>query len=263
MLIRTITSFRKREDLLKQIRDQHTQIQDLMDQLEQLNRKVGRPSRPASPAHSAATTDLLSSVSFATGEVTSSEAGSPMPDAEHVTKPDVLDWIAKARESINAFGGYINMGGPSVTKEELGEDVVYGSDSTGSGEDYTFAVEDYDASEGETREGGVASDVSREASEDEALNTARSNQFLGDSLEGSASGTSRRRSGGSSGKTKLATLPSESAPFGLMAGLALRNKSHKRWPSRPQSEASADEADDVGLANDNYFSPSAFYSVLH
>ena len=50
-----------------------------------------------------------------------------------ITKPDVLDWIAKARESIEAFGGYISMGGPSVTKDR-GDQVVLRS---GPGQEVT------------------------------------------------------------------------------------------------------------------------------
>ena len=228
-----------------------------MDQLEQVNRKAGRPSRPASPTHSTATTDLLSTASFATGDPTSSDAGSPMPDSD-VTKPDVLDWIAKARESISAFGEYISMGGPGVTKGELGEDEPW-SDSAGSnGDDYVFAVVYADASGGEARDRGDISDISRDVSEDESPNTTRRGEFIGGSAEGSTTGSGRRKPGGSTGKTKLATLPSESAPFGLMAGLALRTKRDKTWAGGSASDVSGDENDDVGLANDDYFRPSAF-----
>lgn len=240
------------------------EIKSLMDQLEQLNIKVRRPSRSASPTHSTAPTDLLSTVSFGAGELTSSEAGSPLPDPEHVTRPDVLDWIAKARESIDAFGGYISMGGPQATKGDLGEDMDEdeGASSAEGGEDrFTFAFE------GDDESGGEHADASREASEDEGTGTgtgtgtARRSRFLGDSLEG----TERPRRHGYSGKNKLATLPSESAPFGLMAGLALRaTKSQRqgRTPSRPQSEASADEGEGVGLVKSDYFLPSGFLCSL-
>jgi len=36
-------------------------------------------------------------------------------------KPEVLDWVAKAKESIEAFGGYIGIGIASVTKDLIGD----------------------------------------------------------------------------------------------------------------------------------------------
>ena len=54
---------------------------------------------------------MLASVS----ELTASYIGTPEQIMKQITKPDVLDWIAKERESIEAFGGNINMGGPSAS----------------------------------------------------------------------------------------------------------------------------------------------------
>ncbi len=249
--------FRRRDLLLGQIREQAAKIEELMKQLEVANKRAGQKQGEAvnapSPPHSAsASTTDLSNLS----ELTHSDIATPEPGPEAITKPDVLDWIAKARESIEAFGGYINMGGPGVTKDLLSGDDPLGwrdssSDSsevegeTAEGQqddksDIHVEVEDVDGKlapqRGRTRpEGPPASEAS----------TSRA----GDGTSSNATQSSRRRR--SRNKERLAILPVEAAPFGLLANMSLR-KPRSRKSSRSRSVSTTDD-NDFGVANDDYF----------
>ncbi|KAL4064986.1 hypothetical protein V8B97DRAFT_2105687 [Scleroderma yunnanense] len=83
----------KREHLLKQIREQANQIEELIAKLEQSNRHPSTstifhsPSDPHSPLPATSSID------------NNSEAVIP--------KPELQDWISKARESLQTFGGLI------------------------------------------------------------------------------------------------------------------------------------------------------------
>ncbi|OBZ72273.1 Protein priB [Grifola frondosa] len=226
----------KRELLLGQIREQAAKIETLIQQLEEANRRANQvasnQANAPSPTHSNTTTDLPHRHARGT--------------SEYITKPDVLNWIAKAKESIEAFGGYINMGGPGVTKEMLGGDSIGIDDVSDPDEtEYEISVENVD---GEVSEADGAG-------RDEGVESERA--MSGDEDIGTGSGWTRSHtSRGSSGTQKLASLPCEATPIGLMANLSLK-KNRRRHSSRSRSEASADEQDEpVGLANDDYFRPS-------
>ncbi|KAI0787822.1 hypothetical protein C8Q74DRAFT_1315611 [Fomes fomentarius] len=246
----------RRDLLLGQIREQAAKIEELMKQLEVANKRAGQKQGEAanapSPPHSAsASTTDLSNLS----ELTHSDIGTPEPGPEAITKPDVLDWIAKARESIEAFGGYINMGGPGVTKDLLsGDDPLGWRDSSSDsseveGEtaedqqddhsDIHVKVEDVDGKpapqRGRTRpEGPPASEASTSRAGDET-----------------SSKSSRRRR--SRNKERLAILPVEAAPIGLLANMSLR-KPRSRKSSRSRSVSTTDDNDnEYGVANEDYF----------
>ncbi|KAI0683199.1 hypothetical protein C8T65DRAFT_685468 [Cerioporus squamosus] len=252
----------RRDLLLGQIREQAAKIEELMKQLEQANKRASQKAvksegaNAASPSHSASgsTADLSN---FSTGELTGSEIGTPEPASDHLTKPDVLDWIAKARQSMEAFGGYINMGGPSVTKDMLGEDVLGWKDSSSeegdsagqddadeTKSDIHVEVQDVDAprsepQRGRTRpEGPGAAEASTSATETgTASSTTQSSR--------------RKKSRTGAGREKLAILPNEVAPIGMLANLSLK-KSRSRRSSRSRSVSTVDD-NEYGVANDDYF----------
>lgn len=149
------------------------------------------------------------------------------------TNADVQDWIVKARESIQAFDGYINMGGPNVKRGDLvgDEENSDPGDETQEYEDgipvYVEEAEgDYSGDEG-TSVGGRLSDHSDSRPKKERLG-------------------------------KIATIPSPAAPFGLMANLALESPSPglKRMKSKSSIGAAEEDEEDVGLANPDFFRAS-------
>ncbi|KAI9000635.1 hypothetical protein BD414DRAFT_8317 [Trametes punicea] len=240
----------RRDLLLAQIREQAAKIEELMKQLEEANKRAGDKSQNAenapSPAHSG---DHPSAVSATTSELNTSDLGTPEHVSEHLTKPEVLDWIAKARESIEAFGGYINMGGPGVTKDLLGEDVLGWKDSSESEdveedtgqaqadaeEDVHFKVEDIDAKVDD-----------RPASRGRARPMS-----AGDGKDESSTQSSGRKKSRGGRRDKLAILPNEAAPIGMLANLSLR-ASRSRRSSQSRSVSTTDE-NDYGVANEDYF----------
>ncbi|KAI0661577.1 hypothetical protein C8Q70DRAFT_664218 [Cubamyces menziesii] len=249
----------RRDLLLGQIREQAAKIEELMKQLEEANKRAadkpqGGENAP-SPTHSA---DHPSTMSATTSELTASDIGTPEPVSDHLTKPDVLDWIAKARESIEAFGGYINMGGPGVTKDLLGEDVLGWKDSSESDEaeegapgekadeegEVHVEVEDVDAPESERP-------VSRGRTRPEQQTGEASASGLQAKDESSTQSSRRKKSRGG-GREKLAILPNEAAPIGMLANLSLR-ASRSRRSSRSRSVSTTEEHDDYGVANEDYF----------
>lgn len=251
----------KREHLLTQIRDQAAQIKSLILQLEEANLKRGEAKEPfnaPSPTHTATTnTDRLSLVSLPSSSLTSevddaSEVRSTTGD--HIDKPDVLDWIAKARASLEEFGGYISMGGPSATRGMLGgdDDEVDGSPGTrtpGGGDEYEFSVLDED-------DGGSQTELGL------GVDGAASDQYLsgdegGVGLIPGRLGPPRSVTPSEAGRRttdKLANIPSAAAPIGFFAQLMA---ARRRRGSRPGSDV---DEEDRGLANDEFFRPSEWSS---
>jgi hypothetical protein len=170
------------------------------------------------------------------------DPSSPDPP-QPVPKPDVEEWIAKARESIEAFGGFIGAGGAGMTKSFL---VDEDPEDSGSSEDYEIAVEDED---GET----VELDVGGE--EDGGGNDARQKRRSTSRETPSVSGSSMGSGHSGSGTQKLVTLPSEASPFGLIANLSLKQRKRRSSPG-------IEEGDDVGVANEDFFRPSMLIRPL-
>ncbi|KII89885.1 hypothetical protein PLICRDRAFT_108635 [Plicaturopsis crispa FD-325 SS-3] len=187
----------KREHLLKEIREQASEIQRLMALLEET--KAPSPS------------------SSGDADLHSPTLGS------YDSKPEVRDWLAEARASIDAFGGLIGAGGAGMTKSLLVDEDP--EDSESDPDAYEEAVEDLYG------EGSGVDESPR--SEDRARSTSKERD------------PAPKRSSGD----KLATIPSGASPFGLMADMALKK-------SRRRRSSVGSNADDVGLANDNFFRPS-------
>ncbi|CCM01416.1 uncharacterized protein FIBRA_03467 [Fibroporia radiculosa] len=203
-----------------------------MSKLEEANRKASRRTS----ASGAPRTELGESV-----------LGAPLPAAfERGTSADVEDWITKARQSIEAFGEYITMGGPGATWDMLGDEGT--DDNARSDSEYEIHVEDTDASDAEfSAEGDGESD-----SLFGELERGRSSS--NGPLDGPE--TPMRRSYLAAAQ-KPVMLPNESVPLGLIADLSLY-KARRRRSSRARSDIDPQDADNtaVGLANDDYFRPS-------
>lgn len=230
---------RKREHLLSQIQAQADEIKRLMAQLEEANKRAEAQGMDApSPSHST-TTESFSLVSRITSPEVESDEMSAAVHAHAATATvkstaEMQDWIAKARASIEAFGGYISMGGPSATREMLAGD------------------DDYEGRAGATREDGESVELTVDGAEEDGEGAS------GD--EGSVVTSRRVRHGSATPEqARLATIPNEAAPFGLMAQLSLhKDKSLRRMKSK--SDVGEEEDEDVGLANDDYFRPSEWRS---
>ena len=224
---------RKREHLINQIKEQAAQISDLMSKLEEANRiasrRVSVDSRPIPDICDEGAAAVLAAEDL-TGSVPV-----PCPPPEGA----VADWITNARRSIEALGVYVGMGSASVTVDMLGEG---GSEAASSDEDY-----DDDGEEAGEDEDAIS------PQDDEPPGTHQSGMSPA-STTSTADGTPGRRSGGSA---KLAILPAEDAPFGLMANLSLSmaKRSARRAVSREHDD------DEVGLASRHYFRPSAYIYI--
>ncbi|KAJ7593031.1 hypothetical protein C8J56DRAFT_1023845 [Mycena floridula] len=206
----------KREHLLNQIREQAEQIQQLMSQLQAANKKSSLDS--ISPVLSPTTTHA----SFFGPDA----AVSPPINPE--MNKAVEDWIEKAKDSLNQFGDYIGIGGlpRSYLLNEDPEDPS-GSDGNQS---------DEDNGEGEVPISVISDE---EDNGTEGQQTVRHKRSFSSSNE-------KKDSGGE----KLATLPSEAVPYGLMAQLALTNN---RGSSGNMEE---DQEKGVGVANEDFFRTS-------
>jgi len=144
-----------------------------------------------------------------------------------IPKAEVLDWVAKAKESIEAFGGYIGIGTASVTKDLIGDS----DDSVDSddGDDERF--------------------LSARGSEDEGASVASDDHGLA-SRHVSPDGRGRRRDVFLSSE-KPAAIPSHVAPFGLMANLLRKTRLDDG-----HGEVNGEKADEVGVARKDYFRAS-------
>jgi hypothetical protein len=214
-------SRRKYEHLLTQIRERMTQNEQLMAQLEVTKRQPHvytlTSVRRASPS-----ADLLSPIDSILSDSSTS-----------APKPDVEEWIAKAPQSFEAFGEFINAGGVGMTKNfSVNEDP---ENSGGSDDDaYEFALEDED---GET--------TPIEESLTKTTGTEHDGGYKG-TFSASVSGmsiASGLKNKSSNGSENLVILPGGAAPFRLIASLSLVAR-------RRSSDGSAE--DDGGVASRDF-----------
>ncbi|KAI0694595.1 hypothetical protein BC835DRAFT_1274282 [Cytidiella melzeri] len=222
----------KREHLLSQIKEQTETINSLLADLEEANRKV-EAARASAVADMPSPSQTATTESFSLISTPDEGRGTERdPLGGPKTKEDVMDWIAKARESIEAFGGYISMGGPSATREMLAEE---------DGIDREIPL-DEDAAEDDDV------DVMVEADEDGEAGAS------GD--EGSVHTSRRSVSEAPSRKERLATIPNPAVPLGLIANMSLGTKSVRRKQSKSSMGGDDIADEDLGLANVNYFRPT-------
>ncbi|KAI0058645.1 hypothetical protein BV25DRAFT_1829880 [Artomyces pyxidatus] len=188
----------KREVLLTKIREQAAQIEELMAQLEAVQSADRRTSRLAKelPREFAASSSLSSPSSCNHGE----SVGSVDPtEQETLSNSSMLaqgkvskensEWIAEARQKLEAFGGFIKLGGASTSKAYF---VEQDFEDSGSSDDEEFAVAEQRGSESDAEE-----------------SPAPRNR-------------APREVGGSTGTRKMSSIPSEATPFGLMANLSMK-----------------------------------------
>jgi len=221
----------KREHLLNEIRAQAAEIERLMTQLQLANRQAseaatqGLTSPPRSPYSSGNSMCSPSRIGFASlppEKFTTADQDVIVPKAE------VLDWVAKAKESIEAFGGYIGIGTASVAKNLIEDS----DDSVDSDEDDDDRF------------------LSARGSDDEGASVASEDRgFVSRHRHVSPETRGRRRDLSSE---KPATIPSHVAPFGLMANLLRKTRLDDG-----QGEENAENADEVGVARKDYFRASA------
>ncbi|KAG1779202.1 hypothetical protein EV702DRAFT_126760 [Suillus placidus] len=210
----------KREHLLNQIREQAAQIQELMAQLDVTNRQVATASL-SSPSTTTIPISPSSSI-----DLHSPTLDPHTPADSAPPKPEVQDWLAKARASIDTFGGLIALGGTTHAMLVDEDPEKFDSDE----EEYGFDFEDDDTDdEGDgyaTAEEGGRSRRSQSRERHSPTALAKKKELA---------------------DKKSGMLPHADSPFGLMAHMANRARGKSAEPE-PQ--------DAVGVANADFFRPS-------
>ena len=222
-------TFSKRELLLTKIRDQAAQIKDLMGQLE----AIQTADRNVSLVTAGLTTEFARSStlgspggtladSFGHGaEVASTlDTSSSRSHAESAISQQSLEWISKARESLEAFGASIRLGGYSTAKKDLVDQ----------------DLEDSNSSEGEYHLAMESSGSDDETDADHLSHKRRGTiRDLNPQDKASPSGS------------KMVGLPGQASPFGMMAALSVGQ-------TKPKGSASViSDGSDLGIANDDFF----------
>lgn len=220
----------KREILLAKIRDQAAQIKDLMAQLEAMQMSERNVTQMTANLH----TDLAhSSILGSPGSGTLGDSFGPTLEAtstldtsssysraDSTISQENLEWIAKARESLEAFGASIRLGSSSTAKKDLVDQ----------------DLEDSSSSEGEYH---LAKESSE--SEDEFDNGHLSPKVRGAVRERKLSGKPSPNS------AKMVSLPAQTSPFGMMAALSVGKAKTKRAASITS------DVSDLGVANEDFF----------
>lgn len=175
----------KREHLLNQIRDQATQIENLMAQLERVHQG---PIAHASPMTYSGSTDLDTHSPNISPSAVQSPASSYF--GQQLTAPDVTpfthnrdieEWISKARVSLAEFGGIIS--GMKTQKlvadqEDSSDDGFYTGEEEPS-EDYPIIIENAD---GDTEQGRFSRAGSPRVSPSASTQVATANAALPSTL---------------------------------------------------------------------------------
>lgn len=159
------------------------------------------------------------SLGYSVDATSTLDTSSSVSRADSTISQENLEWIAKARESIEAFGAFIRLGGSSTSKKDLVEQDL--EDSTSSGDDYHVVKES-------------------SGSEDELDASYLSPNRRGPKYERKLSGKI------SPSSTKMVSLPAQASPFGMMAALSVGQ-------SRPKRPASVSDVSDLGVANEDFF----------
>lgn len=236
----------KREHLMNEIREQAEVIQRLMAQLDESNKKLQAPqvSSDSFSSHSPSPSlhsPVLSPSSTHGSSYFNSEAP---PDSKASVgteaNKNIEAWISQARTSFAEFEGFIGMGLPKSyvvdhDPEDFSEEDVGDSHDDDGG--YDFAV--------------VDSDGESEAIENRKRNTRRRSSGSSVGSNATRASATRKKDSGD----KLATLPSEAVPFGLMAGLSLKKNRHRGGSMEPDEQG--DDKANVGVASDEFFTRPA------
>ncbi|KAH8112586.1 hypothetical protein DFH11DRAFT_463167 [Phellopilus nigrolimitatus] len=227
----------KREHLMNEIRTQAQKIQELMQKLEDANRRTrlqhNEPTRLSlsnTPLPPPGSTPVPGRLSI-----------SSAPGGNHVVpRPDVQEWIERARESIQTIGGLID-NGPFAEDNEGDEE---GDEEELEGDDGYEGEESYFEESGtENADGSTNTKWRQPAGE---CDTDAEGRDVVEELESEAStpppSIPRTHSGGRSGRRKtpqpsrFAPLPTTpAAPFGLIAQLSIASEGHRQGSKSPRS----------------------------
>lgn len=213
--------------MLNEIRAQAAEIQRLMTQLQLANQQASVATTVTQGATSP-TRDSRGSGSI-TGSPSKIGIAYLPPDKlaaaeqEGGPKPEVLDWVAKAKESIEAFGGYIGIGTACVSKN-----LIEDSADSDSDDDERFLSARNSEDEGEGV--GIFSEDLELASRHVSPEARGRKRDLNFSFE------------------KQAAVPSHVAPFGLMADLMRKTRLDD-----DQGEEGVGKPDAIGVARRDYF----------
>ncbi|KAJ7034975.1 hypothetical protein C8F04DRAFT_1346236 [Mycena alexandri] len=248
----------KREHLLNQIREQAAEIQKLMTQLEETNARHARPPNsaatdafPLTPSSGGGLhSPVLSPSSTNASYFSSDPASSSKPESDVAATQAVEDWIAKARDSLAEFDGFIGIGGAGMPKSYLVKEDLEDSSSEDEGDNDGDAGSSGDAPESAPEYGiEVIDSEGEDVTQQRRGPKPRQLSIHSNSTNGNSGRALPKKK--DSGNAKLATLPSEASPFGLMADLSLK-KSRAESPE----ELDSGGAPALGVANDNFFRSS-------
>jgi hypothetical protein len=227
----TCFSFSKRELLLTKIRDQATQIKDLMAQLEALQTADKKATQMTASLHtdfarsstleSPGRGSVADSFGYALDVASTQDTSSSVSAADSRISQENLEWMTKARENLEAFGDFIRLGGSSTAKKDLVDQDL--EDSTSSDDDYHLARES-SGSEDEVDAGHLSPERRTPIREWRLSRKTSPND-----------------------RTKMVSLPGQASPFGMMAALSV-GKTRSKRPSSVISDAS-----DLGVANEDFF----------
>lgn len=237
---------------MNQIREQAAEIQKLMTQLEHTNaRQAPPPNSSASDAfpHSPASglhSPVLSPSSTNASYFPSDQSTSTQTDSE--ANKAVEDWIAKARDSLAEFDGFIGIGGAGMPKSYLVKEDL---EDSSSGEEDAEEIASSDEPKSAEYEIEVLDSDGEEVTQRGRQKTLRQySTASSNSTDGGPRSPNKKDSGGAD---KLATLPSEASPFGLMAGLSLKK-------TRAESPEDMDRTPALGVANADFFRSSTRFA---
>jgi hypothetical protein len=253
-----------------------------MSQLESPNKRRIPSTHRSSTSNSSEfelTSPIISPSSSATSsfmpDLTTADSHQQNTNANNNTavNADVQDWLIKAKESINAFGGYIGMGGGAVPKsfllDEDPEDPV-SSDDDYDYEDYEDGVivtklksdDDDNADDDADIDFTIAdSDGSEHIDDTQWSRGPRARTFTSSSAGATPNQRPKELAGGGGGMTdKPLAIYTKTSPFGLMAAMLNKKKHMGRRSSDGGSDAAPDR--DVGVAGDDFFSPSQYSRPL-
>ncbi len=155
------------------------------------------------------------------------DTSSSASHADSTISQENLEWIAKARESLEAFGASIRLGSSSTAKKDLVDQDL--EDSTSSEGEYHLAKES-SGSEGEFDTAHLSP---------KARGPVRDRRLSGKTSPSSA---------------KMVSLPAQTSPFGMMAALSVGKVKTKRPASVISDAASVtSNVSDLGVANEDFF----------
>lgn len=223
----------KRELLLAKIRDQATRIKELMAQLEatqaadknatQMTANLPTEFARSSTLGSPRSGSFVDSYGYAIDVSSTLDSASSVSAADSRISQENSEWIAKARENLDAFGDFIRLGGSNTARRDLVDQDLEDSSSSDDGHpivNYSSGSED-------------ELDVGHLSPETPGTGTVRERTLSG--------------KGSPSGPAKMVSLPAQASPFGMMATLSVRNIKSKR------SASVISDVSDLGVANEDFF----------